>query len=436
MTKKTVNFQLEPVQTDFVNDTTHDFVGLVGGFRAGKTYAAVHKAIKLATLNPGRHGALLEPVQAMVRRTLLPVIWKVLKEDFKWTKGKQYSYRASNPESIVIHFPQGDTEIYLCGAENFDRLAGITLAWFGFDEADRCTRKEIAIKAFNELTARLTNGPCVQGFVTSTPEGFHFMHHHFVENGVYLDGEKKGQPRTDRRLYRIRTEDNPYVPKKYIDRIRANYPARIAEALLNGEFINLLTGNVYASFSREKNSHTKTLDDFPHHKLCVGMDFNKGAMSAVIAVIDSEYRAWVVDEITGEQNTASMIERLRRDYPLHCQWGAIEIYPDSSGKNGSANADESSITQLKLAGFRCTYSGNNPSINDQRVPSVNRAFECSQLMVNIERCPMLMKGLEQQCYRDGKPDKSGGIDHCLDALGYFMHQEFPIEDRDKLIVVE
>jgi hypothetical protein len=434
---KTKTFKLPPHQIPFVNDFNHRIVGLVGGFRAGKTYAAVHKAVKLAFLNPGLHGALMEPVQSMIRGTLMPVIDKVFKQDLGWTEGKEYSYRKSNPESLVIHFPEGDTIIYLCGAENYSRLAGKTLSWFGIDEIDRCSSKEVALAAFKEATARLTNGPCVQGFVTTTPEGFHFSHHYFVENGV----DDKGQPRTDRKLHRVKTADNPFVPASYRDAIRTNYTPKQAEAYLNGEFVNLLSGNVYYAFDRSANSTTKTLADFPNHILHVGMDFNANNMSAVLCIKDGGI-AYVLEEITGGQNTEWMIHKLRTQYKHWAQrQGGVVIYPDSSGKSASANASMSSITMLKQAGFECVYNGNNPSILKERVPAVNALFKSQQWtgtqyvdvhrgFVNVTKCPVLVKGLEQQGYdpNTGKPDKTSGVDHCLDALGYFVFHKFPIPE--------
>lgn len=441
--QKKKTYRLLKHQTDFINDTEHRIVGLVGGFRAGKTYAAVHKAVKLAFLNKGLHGALMEPVQSMIRGTLMPVIDKVFKDDLQWEDGKQYTYRKSNPESIVIHFPEGDSIIYLCGAENYDRLAGKTLAWFGIDEIDRCSSKEVALAAFKEATARLTNGPCVQGFVTSTPEGFHFLHHYFVENGV----DENGKERTDRKLHRAKTADNPYVPSSYITSIRTNYTQKQAEAYLNGDFVNMVSGNVYHAFDRNANSTTKTLRDFPDHILHVGMDFNVGAMSAVLSVVDNG-TVYTLAELVGEANTEALIRRLKTQF---AQWakrqGGIIVYPDSSGKNASANASISSITLLKQAGFECRYTGNNPSIMKERVPAVNAIFKSQQekdgqwvplhrCFVNLAACPTLVKGLEQQGFdpNTGKPDKTSGLDHCLDAFGYFIHNRFPVRSAGTLNV--
>lgn len=380
-------------------------------------------------LNPGLNGALLEPVQSMIRKVLVPVLHEALRQ----SKVK-YTYRKSNPECFEIVTPSGISTIYLLGAENYDRVAGMTLAWFGMDEVDRMRDKELAIAAFNECTARLTKGPCVQGFCTSTPEGFHFLHHFFVKNAV----DENGNPRTDRRLIRVPTMNNPYVPKSYEARIRTNYPEKQANAYLNGEFVNMASGNVYYCFDRDKNSTKLTVKDFPHHILHIGMDFNVGNMSAVVSVMTDENKVYVVDEIMGEQNTESMINEIKRRYPNR----RVMIYPDSSGKSAAANASMSSIAML-LKAFgpgTCFYKGNNPSIMKERVPAVNALFKNAagerRAFVNLSTCPKLTETLEQQGFdENGKPDKSQGLDHGGDAFGYFCHYRFPVVGHGSLTVV-
>lgn len=429
MNKEKKVFRLLKHQVDFVNSTSPRFIGLVGGFRSGKTVALCHKAIKLCQLNPGLNGALLEPVQSMIRKTLMPVLKMALE-----TTGVKYTYKKSNPECVVLHLPKGDSTIFLLGAENYDRLAGMTLAWFGMDEVDRMRDKELAIAAFNECTARLTAGPVVQGFVTSTPEGFHFMHHFYVKNAK----DDEGNERKDRRLIRVATMNNPYVPRSYEERIRSNYPVKQAEAYLMGEFINMASGNVYYCFDRAENKTDVTLDSFPHHILHIGLDFNVGKMSATIAIMTDEGNVYIVDEIVNEANTEAMIKEIKRRYPNR----KVMIYPDSSGKSASANASQSSISML-LRAFgpgTCFYRGNNPSIMKERVPAVNAMFRNAagvrRCFVNVNKCPTLVEGLEQQGFdASGKPDKNSGHDHCLDALGYFLHYRFPVVGKGSLTIV-
>lgn len=50
--------------------------------------------------------------------------------------------------------------------------------------------------------------------------------------------------------------------------------------------------------------------------------------------------------------------------------------------------------------------------------------------INTNKCPLLVKGLEMQGYdKDGKPDKTGNIDHVLDAYGYMIEYNFPVSHK-------
>jgi hypothetical protein len=343
-----------------------------------------------------------------------------------------FTYRASNPESYTLHFPQGDVEILLMGAENYSRAAGVSLAWFGIDELD-LIEKELAYTSWKMMVSRLTKGNVMQGFTTSTPEGFNFLHQYFVEE--VEQSLETSKPITNRRLIRARTQDNPHIDKEYIETMRANYPDKQLDAYLNGEFVNLTSGNVYYCFDRAHNSTDKTLADFnPNQILHVGMDFNVGQMSATISVIEPDNTIYTLEEITDEANTESMIKRLQKMYPRR----QIMVYPDSSGKNAAANASTSSITQLKQAGFQCFYNGNNPSVAKERIPAVNARYKNAKgerrAFVNIAKCPTLVKGLEQQGYVNGKPDKSSGLDHCLDAHGYFFAFRFPVKGKSSVMI--
>jgi hypothetical protein len=47
--------------------------------------------------------------------------------------------------------------------------------------------------------------------------------------------------------------------------------------------------------------------------------------------------------------------------------------------------------------------------------------------VNPETCPHLVEALEKQAYdKHGEPDKTGGLDHVIDAAGYFVVYRYPI----------
>jgi hypothetical protein len=122
-----------------------------------------------------------------------------------------------------------------------------------------------------------------------------------------------------------------------------------------------------------------------------------------------------------------VIQTIKEKYPGRI----IHVYPDASGQsNKTVNATESDILLLKQAGFHVHVPARNPFVKE-RVMSVN-ALICNsmgerRLLINTLAAPTITECLEQQIYdRNGEPDKTEGKDHAPDALGYFIHQRWPI----------
>lgn len=396
-------------QVEFVKDVNTRYLGLVTGYGGGKSYSLCVKALHLASLNVGYRAALLEPTNVMVRDVLIPAMDQVLNET-----GVKYVFRSSPYPEYHIKFPTGTTVILLRSAENYRRLAGLNLAFYGVDEVDTID-KATAVKMWRMLQSRLRTGIVRQGFTTSTPEGFSFLHEFFVENG----------DRGDRKLIQASSRQNPFLPSDFIESLISNYPENLINAYIDGQFVNLTTGNVYYSFSRQDNGTDKTLDDFPNHILHIGCDFNINNTSATISVIDKNV-IYVLDEIVGAYNTEQLIEMINQKY----QGKQIMVYPDSSGKNERTNASMTDIIMLKKEGYELFYHTKNPLVKN-RVGSVNAMIKNGRgerrLFVNVNNCKNLVKSFEQQGYSmNGVPDKESGLDHIVDAIGYFIWFRFPI----------
>jgi hypothetical protein len=89
----------------------------------------------------------------------------------------------------------------------------------------------------------------------------------------------------NRVLVKARTKDNPYLPSTYIETLKGIYSATELEAYLNGEFVNITSGNVYYAFDRLNNHSDREVED--SDILHVGMDFNINQMCAIVNVIDN-----------------------------------------------------------------------------------------------------------------------------------------------------
>jgi hypothetical protein len=419
--KQTQIVKLLPYQSNFLHDTSR-YLALVAGLGSGKTKAATYKCLHLLQINKGCDGIGCEPTgpQLSIFTTEMNNTCAALNIKYTYNGGGRNS-----PAFYRFDFGNGPQTLWLVSAENWRRtLVGYNVAWGFVDEFDTIPNKEEALAMWNALNDRCRDPRATvrQTFCTTTPEGYHAVHHIFVENTT-----------PQHKLIQVATTENIFLPPSYIQDQLKRYTPQQAKAKIYGQFVNVFGSRVYDCFERDTNSTDKKLRDFPGHILHIGMDFNIGQMSATVSVIDRE-TVYTVSEIVGEDNTDSMIRRLKSEFPNRI----LYIYPDSSGKSRSANADVASITKLNQAGFKCFYSGNNPSIMKERVPAVNALFRNAlnetRSYVNLVECPQLVKGLEQQGFKDGKPDKSNGLDHCLDAFGYFCHYRFPVKGMGSIKV--
>ena len=396
-------------QYEFCADDTTRYLALVAGYGAGKTFSFCIKTIFLAAANVGYRGAIMEPTYSMIKKTLIPAMDEALEQT-----GIPYSFSKSDA-IYTLHFAEGDTIIYCLSAENYRRMAGMNLAFFGIDECDTIS-KDIARSAWNMAMSRLRRGKVYQGYTTSTPEGFNFLYEFFQE---------EAEGKSDRRMIKGRTADNPFIPADFIQNLYDNYPPNLIKSYLEGEFTNLTSGQVYYAFDRQQNHTDKTLQDFPGHTLHVGQDFNIGKCASVVHVIDNGLPL-AVDEIMGARDTASVIQALRDRY----KGRRIIIYPDAAGNQNKTSAQMSDISLFKAAGFELNYSMRNPSVRD-RVNSVNAMFlnaaGARRYKINTKMCPITTKTFEQQVYdKSGAPDKKHDLDHPADSAGYFIHRMYPL----------
>ena len=398
---------LHPGQLDFVNDDTTEIIGISAGYGAGKTRALCAKAVMLAAANQGFIGAVMEPTGPLIRD-----IWQNDFEQFLEAYEIPYTFRASPLPEYMLHLPGGDTKILCRSFENWSRIIGLNLAWVLADEIDTVT-PSIANKAFPKILGRLRAGNVRQFGAASTPEGFRWMWNTF--------GSEEAQGRDDRRLIKMRSVDNPHLPPDFIERLQANYDPTMLRAYLDGDFVNLTTGTIYDRFDRSKHV-TSTLPDLDREPLRIGVDFNVGNMSAIIAVRMGD-KLLVIDEISGAHDTDAMAQEVVRRYPHRRMY----VYPDASGGNRSTNATRTDIQILESYGMSNQSPKANPPVRD-RIAAVQALLENGKGQVRLqvsETCKRLIECLELQCYTEkGDPDKDAGHDHMNDALGYLIWREF------------
>jgi len=396
---------LHPGQLAFVEDTETQILGLTAGYGAGKTVALAAKSISLAILNQGYTGIVMEPTYPMIRD-----IWKATFDKYLDKYGIPYTYRTSPLPEYELHLSK-PTRILCRSIKNGAFTAvGVNAAWACFDEID-ILRLVDAQSAFEKILGRLREGNVRQFAVASTPEGFRWLFQQF--------GKPEMQERSDRRLIKMKTADNPHLPPDFIERLQENYDSASLAAYLNGEFVLLNSTQVYDRFDRAKHviaSPPVNLDNEPRHWGC---DFNIGNCNAVCGVILGN-QFLIIDELKAHDTDAMAAEIKRRCEHVSAP---VYVYPDSSGANRHTSAAKTDIELLRMAGLSVIAGNSNPRIRD-RVSAVQALLENGRQEVRLQilaKCERMIECLELQSYSERnpeEPDKEAGYDHLNDSLGY------------------
>ena len=328
-------------------------------------------------------------------------------------------YEFNKSESVLVMKDTG-SRIYFRAVDEFERLRGTNLAWFGLDELSY-TAEEAWLRLEGRLRDPLATQLC--GFGVWTPKGFDWVYKRFIRDCV--DGYE---------VVLAQPYENRFVLDKvpdFYERLKSSYDSKFFEQEVLGQYLNVQSGMVYQSFSRERNLKPLELDrSLP---LFWALDFNVDPMSSIIAQKKGD-DVMVLDEIVLRRaSTEQACDEFISRYPNHP--GGLVIYGDATGQRlQTAGTTDYQIIRQYLKGtayhhpkFRVPAS--NPSVRE-RIALLNAklfsAREETNLLVD-PRCKGLITDFEEVTF---KPDSSV-IDkerdskrtHLSDALGYLIWQE-------------
>lgn len=356
---------------------------------SGKSFAGVLKTcIKLLTNQT--NCAYYLPTYSLIKDIAFPKFAETLNE-------LKIKYTINKSDKDIIT-PYG--EIKLRSMDNPDTIVGYEVGYSLIDEADILPTdkmNEIFAKVIGRNRSVNKDNNQNQTDLVGTPEGYKFAYQFFNQN------------KENRILIKGKTLNNPFLPDDYIDTLKDTYNEQQLLSYLNGEFVNLTSGNVYKEFSREKH-HKET---YTQDTLHIGIDFNINNTSAVIfCIVNSVFYA--IDEVVNCFDTYELCKLIKQKYPNK----RLVAYPDASGNNRKTNSSNTDFSVLRENGFTINSKNTNPLVKD-RINTINNLFRKNKLFINKYKCISLCQSLEQQSFdKNGQPDKSSGLDHIIDAFGY------------------
>jgi hypothetical protein len=393
-------------QVGFANSQS-TFPAAVGGMGSGKSEILVNLALESHWQQPKHNIAYYMPSYKMIKRIAFPKFINLFD-----LLGIKYILNKSDHQIIVPEF-DGNGVIQFISLDDPDAVIGFDV-WRSFlDEIDYQSIDK-AQKSWERILQRnrtLIEGVVNRVFTGGTPEGLKFLYNNWEKNPV-AGGE----------MFKMSTYDNQRnLAANYIPNLKATHDEKVLKAYLLGDFVNLTAGRVYYTYDNEIHITNETIK--AGEVLHIGMDFNVNHMCAVVHVIRGNV-VYALDEIVELADTPTMIEEIKYRYGNH----KIFIYPDATaGHADSRNACSSDIILLRdrKTGFSVIAKESNLLVKD-RVMAFRKIIQDMRYFINKEKCPGLDMCMMNQPYKNGKPDKDGGLDHEPDAAGYFIVTKFRI----------
>ena len=414
--KRNIHYDLLPSQKCFHKSSAR-FKGFSGPIGSGKSQALCHEAIRLSYENPGRHGLIGAPTFPMLRDATQRTLFELLELN-------NLPFEFNKAENCIIMRDTG-SKIVFRSVDDFERLRGTNLAWFGVDELTYCPEE-----AWLRLEGRLRDPGAKRlcGFAVWTPKGFDWVYERFLAKPVLGYETVLAQPMENRHLLE-------QIPDFY-ERLKHSYDARFFQQEVLGQYLSISAGQAYYNFDRSMTVRNCKID--PNRSLFWALDFNVDPMSSIVAQVYGD-SVNVVDEISlARATTWDACEEFLSRYPNS---HGLTVYGDASGNSMKTTGprDGEAISKFfrmrNIQRVKVELPPQNPAVRERVVLMNTKLLDAAgerRLFVD-PRCVELIKDLEQVCLLEGTMIIDKGKDpkrtHMSDALGYLVWQVLGNQDR-------
>lgn len=398
------------------------FQFMIGGYGCGKSFTDVALLLSILAwyqgefLNFGIGGAAIKHLKETVIHDFLLILDR-----------NNIPYKSNAQEGVI---QVGTLTFVYFSLDRPDSIFGFNLAGCILDEGDELTEvnryKESAIAVQERCRVRLPathKQPVARSpfmVSTTTAQGM---------RGVYRFIQYLREKKIPYVKIRGRTQDNTSLDPQQIENLRKLYTEEEARAFMDGEFINLSTGRVYAEFDAKRHTYM----DFPvrgDDHIFVGQDFNAGYNAATVFIMRGTGDAATIFEVDEYHwNVVGDAPRLLRDI---YKTQKITFIPDVNGKEIMRGWQD----EFDKYSIETTWYDTNPSISE-RILCINKLWRLGRFKVQ-QRCKKSIDCFTLRGFDDtGKPRKDkgpDGLDHWGDSVEYAIwHMIHTIDGFDRIL---
>lgn len=384
--------------------------GLVTGYGGGKSFMLGKRMIWLARENAPVPVATVSPTYPIARETIVRTIDDLCSGR---SSGREFSHRLYKryPFEFQIQFGESVGTILCFSGEHPDRLKGTNLAAAGIDEP---FLQQHAV--LDQMLARVRHPDARVREInlTGTPEELNWGYD-------LLFGELR--QRYDVGLVQASSRKNLSLPAGYVDRMAQAFDDKHAQAFIEGQFVNLSTGQVYHCVDPERNfvEAPPGVDDWEQ---CAGMDFNVNPMAYVVFARNGDRLHFLREYEKPNSDTPEACAELRADFPK-----LRDVYPDVTGQaRKTAAAGKSDHDQIRMSGLTVRAHRAQASRRD-RFNSVNAALRSGNVTIGPE-CKKLRRYLQSYTFEGMNETAQKAMSHLLDAFGYPVEFLLPVHKHE------
>lgn len=340
-------------QADFVA-TAEWLRGFCGGRGTGKTWIGSYAIQRWARRD--EPWMCVSPDAGVVHETTLPTFIEVAKATGCHVRDVKSPY----PRVWWRTKDKGIASIVFRSAEVPGKLRGPSKAGLWFDEASVVSKEAFDV-AIATLRHRGEMGPCL---LTFTPKGRgHWTFTEFFDQADDVDaslgndgcsadglewiGGRAYRHKPDSRLIRAHTLDNPFLPERFYELLRARYSTALAQQELGGEFVDIAG----LMFRRE---WFLPVDQAPRDARRVrywdrASSPGSGKYSAgVLMAMDDRGLIYVEDVVRGQwsYHDRNMVMEQTAEKDLRIYGGEVIVYTEQEGGSAGKEVSQQIVTML------------------------------------------------------------------------------------------
>lgn len=410
---------IRDVRTKYDYSTGAHEILLSGSVGSAKTVLMAHIIVTHCLMNPGARVLIGRRALPDLRDTLYAKIIEHIGQDLR----EGIDYKANN-RRVYVKFSNGSEIISRSWADtNVTKVRSLDLSMAAIEELTENDEDDF----YTEISLRVGRLPHVKEQIiinaTNPDSPSHWAYKRFM-----LDNN------SNRHVYYSLTEQNKFLPKQYIEKLKRDLDPKMAERMLYGRWIDIAGETIYYQYDSTINFKKKKYKIDKNYPIHFSFDFNIGEGKPLSVVffqyIDDTFHFFdevIVDGLRTESACVEAFDRglFSHDVPYYC------LHGDATGKarTTASNKHNYEIIQefLDVKGIRYKYQ-----VLPSNPPIKTRHLICNAYMKNLEGavrlyvwdCATLDEGFRLTKLKKGAQyieDDSKRYQHCTTAAGYGIY---------------